>query len=95
MMESDADRLSSIQALGGFCVRSSSGEFWGIFDHDYSLIDVGSGVESQNPVLTCRSCDVSSLAKGETLRFAKSEFRVKQIQPEAPAPGWSIVVLKV
>jgi hypothetical protein len=95
MMESDADRLSSIQALGGVCVRSSGGEFWAIFDHDFSLIDVGTGVESQTPVLTCRSCDVSKLSKEEVVRFDSRAYRVKRIQPESPAPGWSLVVLKV
>jgi hypothetical protein len=63
MMESDADRLASIQSLGGVCVRSSSREFWAIFDHDFSLVDVGSGVESQTSVLTCRASDVSTLSK--------------------------------
>jgi hypothetical protein len=40
MMESDADRLESIKALGGQLVYPDTGECWAIFDNAGSQISL-------------------------------------------------------
>jgi hypothetical protein len=92
-METDADRLASIKALGGVLVRASAGDFWAIFDREFVSVDIGLPIESRGPALTCRTSDVYALTKDSVVQLDR-DYRVKQLQPELPAPGWTIIFLK-
>jgi hypothetical protein len=95
MMESDADRLDAIQALGGIPIQSTTGDFWAIFDRQYDGVGMGDlDIESRTPAMTCRSCDVKSRTKDEVLSVPDGDFRILRIQPDTPAPGWSVVILR-
>lgn len=97
MFDSDADRLESIKALGGQLVRTDVGAFWAIFDRDSSAIDLGIQIEGRTPVLTCRSSDVEQCvkAKEQPVLVSTTEYRVKRAEPDTPAPGWTILLLKI
>ena len=95
MLETDADRLESIKALGGQLVRSQSGEFWAIFENEYRAITVGDlEVESRGPALTCRTSDIQSLAKDEAFRVSDADYRLRRREPDNPAPGWTTLLLR-
>lgn len=92
-METDADRLASIKALGGVLVRASGGDFWAVFDREFVAVDVGLPIESRGPALTCRTSDVYALPKDAVLTVDR-DYRVKLPQQDLPAPGWTIIFLK-
>jgi hypothetical protein len=79
MLESDADRLESIKALGGLLVTCPRCNFWAIFDADYVNAD---GVDESGPALTCRMIDVSLLRKGDSVTVGVDAFRVRGFQPD-------------
>lgn len=91
MFETDADRLASIKGLGGQLVRHSEGQFWGIFDREFSLSPDGS-VESRQPVITARSSDVKDLPKDTVLTVDEEDFRIKR--PEPDGSGMTLIILK-
>jgi hypothetical protein len=95
-METDADRLDTIQAVGGVLVRATSVQFWAIFDREFEA--VGSGgleIESRTPALTCRTSDVASLQKDEPFQIGSETYRLKRPEPDLPAPGWTVLLLKL
>lgn len=101
-METDADRLYSIQDAGGLCVRSPNGEFWAIFDDNQTEVIGAPGVNVRQLALTCRLSDVSRLAvTRDTLIEIPTEdgsvqtYRAKN-DPDRnnPAPGWAVIQLK-
>ena len=94
-MESDADRLATIQAAGGVSVHGPNGAFVAIFDREYEGNDFGGPeIEGRQTVLTARSSDVSKLARDAVLNIEGSDFRLQRQMPDRPAPGWTMVVLK-
>ena len=94
-MESDADRLDSIRALGGFSVSMKGVAFEAIFDRQYLGVSVGDlDVESRTPALTCRSCDIGNFTKDDTVNVKSASYRVLRVEPDSPAPGWSVVILR-
>lgn len=94
MLESDADRLASIKGLGGQLVRSGEGEFWAIFDEEYSPALQDGSIDSTFPALTCRSSDLTLLGirRGAEIKVLEGDFKVLR-QEKGDAPGWSIVRL--
>lgn len=92
MFETDADRLESIKALGGQLLTTDRGHFWAIFDA--AFIEVVDGIESTQPVLTCRSSDVElqALINNSDLTIDGSPFKVRRI--ETDGAGMSLVYLK-
>jgi hypothetical protein len=94
-METDADRLEAIKAVGGVSVLSDLPTFWAIFDHQYDGVSMGDlDVESRSPVLACRSSDTADLVKGTDLNVQGGNFRVLRIERDLPAPGWTTIVLR-
>lgn len=94
-MESDADRLAEIQALGGQRVFIRGAEFWALFDRQYQSVALGQlEIESRSPALTCRTSDVERLAlvKDDPIDGLPEPFRVKAHEPDGT--GMSVVVLK-
>lgn len=91
-MESDADRLASIKALGGLLVRFQGGEFWAIFDNDYQ--DVLNGmVEGRGPALSARTMDVQELPKDVVVPVSGTDYRIKR--PEPDGTGMTVLLLKL
>lgn len=100
MIENDADRLATIQGLGGQLVRTDRGNFCAILDSDFSAASFSDGarVNSESPHLTCRTSDVKRLqldvtgtvldtqVDGETRRYS-----VREHQPDGT--GMSVLVL--
>ena len=93
-METDADRLATIQALGGREHVIDGRAVWSIFD-DTPIESLDSpGVDVRVPILTCRTSDVSGLAKDVPVDVGQEAYRVKRAEPNSPAPGWTILRLK-
>jgi hypothetical protein len=90
-MESDADRLASIKALGGQLVSHSQGACWAIFDRTF-VESVDGSIESRQPVLTVRTSDVESLAKDVVFTVGGQDFRVKRQEPDGT--GMTLIHLK-
>jgi hypothetical protein len=96
MLETDADRLASIRALGGELVTHSAGTFLAIFDNEYRGVGLGDiEIETRGPVLTCRSSDVTDLGKEAVLHLSDAgDYRVRRSEPDNPAPGWTLLLLR-
>jgi len=90
-METDADRLASIQALGGQLVHSSYASFWAIFDREFSLSPDGA-VESRQPALQARASDVDGMPKDTVVRIGAESFKVKRHEPDGT--GMTLVILR-
>lgn len=95
-METDADRLDAILALGGTRVLSTDRpEFWAVFDRQYSSVGAGDlDIESRSPALTSRSSDVDGMTKDEVLTVQGADYRMLRAEPDTPAPGWTVLVLR-
>jgi hypothetical protein len=94
-METDADRLELIQALGGQIVRADSGTMCAVFDNAYSGVSLGDlDVEDTGPRLTCRSSDVArlSLRKDSLITVGEKDWRVAR--PEPDGTGMTILILR-
>lgn len=100
MLESDADRLASIKGLGGQLVRAEGGDFYAIFDSEFSLASFtdGPGVSSSSPQLTCRTSDARRfgfIENGSSLELEidgdTKHFTVREHQPDGT--GMSVLVL--
>lgn len=91
MMESDADRLAFVKSLGGQLVRHDAGQFWAVFDREFSL-SVDGVVESRAPALTARTSDVDALVKDMVLAVGEDEYRVKRLEPDGT--GITTVILR-
>ena len=95
MLESDADRLASIKALGGQLVHHDAGSFWAIFENQYheAGFNDGPSVETRQPVLTARTSDVHALEKDALLEVSGEQFRFKRHEPDGT--GMSLVFLRL
>ncbi len=95
-MESDADRLEAIRAVGGILIYSTDRpQFWAIFDRQYSSVSLGDiDMESRTPALACRSSDLEDLTKDQVLTVDGDDYRVLRGEPDTPAPGWTTVILR-
>lgn len=91
-MESDADRLVSIKALGGQLVTHEAGEFYGIFEEPFENVGGDVIVEQTGPSLTARACDVAQFLNHYPLNVAGKSFRIDHQEPTGT--GWSRVILK-
>jgi hypothetical protein len=90
-METESDRLASIQALGGQLVSAEAGPFWAIFDREYQeSLDTSTRV----PVLTARTSDAEQFIprKGAAVTVAGKVYRVREHQPDGT--GMTLVYLE-
>lgn len=89
-METESDRLASIQALGGQLLHVDSGSFWAIFDREY--LDAV-GTEARVPVLTCRTSDAERYvkAKGTAVTIGSDTYQVQRHEPDGT--GMTLVYL--
>lgn len=98
MLESEADRLATVQALGsGAKLKSSAGSFAVIFDAEYLL---AGEVEERAPVATMTAEQVASAALQKDVVVevfnpfdgSRKDYRVKRLEPDGT--GITLVVLK-
>jgi hypothetical protein len=73
MLESEADRLASIKALGGEPFTTDQAEkLVAIFDNDYQDSSLGNfSVANSEPVLHCRTTDVAAHALVKTSKLVR------------------------
>jgi hypothetical protein len=96
MMESDADRLESIKALGGQLVPSDQGEFWGIFDTEFQVALDGA-IESLGPAISsCLTSDVKrlQLRKDSAVTVDGVTYKVRRVE-QTDVPGLSTLLLSL
>jgi hypothetical protein len=94
-METDADRLASIKALGGQLVSSIAGSFWAIYDAVGTPMQFDEvRINSTSPQLTARTSDVDrlQLTRGVAVHIGDALFAVHDHLP-GDAPGWSLLIL--
>lgn len=93
-MESDADRLAMLQALGGTQVQAQGATFTALFDAAYQAALSDPAIEGVHPALTCRTADVERLAltKGLPLTVGGVAYRILRHEPDGT--GMSLLVLK-
>jgi hypothetical protein len=90
-METESDRLASIQALGGQLVSAEAGQFWGIFDREFvESVDT----ETRIPVLTARTSDAEQYIprKGAAVTVGGTVYRVRRHEPDGT--GMTLVFLE-
>jgi hypothetical protein len=90
-METEADRLASIQALGGQLVAAEDGQFWAIFDREFlESVDT----ETRVPVLTARTSDAEQYIprKGAAVTVGAVVYRVRRHEPDGT--GMTLVFLE-
>jgi len=93
MLETDADRLASIQALGGQLHTIAGRLVWAIFE-ETSQDALGAPVETNVPVLECRTSDVSDVLKEQPVTVGSDAYRIRRVDKNTPAPGWTTLRLK-
>lgn len=77
-LESDADRLAMLEALGEDVIITVDGSpMVGIFEHEYAEVQ---GIESMRPILLVRSSDVTDLAHNAQAVVQSVTYLVKNIQ---------------
>jgi hypothetical protein len=55
-----------------------------IFDNSFRAFDLGNvGVESNSPEASCKSSDISSPARGDTIEIHDIVYTVRSVRPDA------------
>lgn len=93
-METDADRLATIQGLGGQLVSAPRGTFWAILDAEYAAAGDLPAVEGTAPALTCRTSDFKALqiVKNDSITVGDETFKFVRHEPDGT--GISVLVLR-
>lgn len=95
MLETDADRLDAMQALGAETVTVDADSFEGIFDSEFAMVDgLETGTGSTAPVLLARDSDVAEfeIDRGVVLEIRGVDYEVVRL--EADSTGMTRIVLK-
>lgn len=82
-VETDTERTAYLADFGTTITKADASTFTAIFENQF--IEAGGAireVESANPVLICRSTDVSDLVHDSVLTFNSSTFHVIGIEPD-------------
>jgi len=87
-LETDADRVGMLSDFGeSYTVNNR--QYTGIFDNEY-IEELG--VSGSVPVLNCRTKDVATVDRGDTLYVRDSNYTVKEKQPDEL--GLTILILQ-
>lgn len=82
-VETAEDREAMLADFGIVVTLPGATTITGILDSGYLAVDVeDTEVESSEPVLTCRTIDVSALTHGSQLTISGSSYYVRGIQPD-------------
>lgn len=89
MLESDADRLAYLQALGEQ-ITVNGQSLWAVADNAYvDVLDLAAGTRPQAIV---RSSDVPAIAPGQTVVMQGTQYSVAEIQPDGT--GMTTLILR-
>lgn len=96
MIESDADRLALIQAVGEQFDTGKPTRMWAIFDEAYLETDLDRfAVANREPMLHVRTSDLSAhelVKQSKVTRSDGSDYFVKDFEPDGT--GMTLVRLK-
>lgn len=94
MLDSDADLLALIRDSGGVECKVNRGSLQAIFDNEFVESETEPGVEGRQPVLACRTSDVTNLEirKGTHVTIGTDYYRVQRHEPDGT--GMSRLVLR-
>lgn len=94
-LESNGLQLTRLKALGSKCVRVRGQSFEAIFDNSFSMVPGEVDVESRQPMLTCRTCDVERLQirKGDLIEGLEKAYQVDHHEPDGT--GMSVLMLRL
>lgn len=88
-LESDADRLSYLQAFGEQ-ITVNAQTLWAVPDNAYiDALDIAAGTRPQAIV---RTADVPSIAPGQTVVMQGTQYSVAEIQPDGT--GMTTLILQ-
>jgi hypothetical protein len=88
-LESDADRLSYLQAFGEQ-ITVNTQTLWAVPDNAYiDVLDIAAGTRPQAIV---RTADVPSIASGQTVVMQGTQYSVAEIQPDGT--GMTTLILQ-
>src|SRR3990172_7327844 len=62
-----------------------------LFDNDFKVIDLSTGIESAAPAVTCKTSDVASVKHNDTLVISSVTYYVSGIQQDGT--GITILIL--
>jgi len=87
-LESDADRVGMLSDFGeNYVVNNKT--YTGIFDNEYiEELNMSGSV----PILNCRTKDVATVDRGDTLHVREANYTVKEKQPDEL--GLTILILQ-
>ena len=97
-VESAGDRLELLADFGVACKHTlASGlvkSLTGIFDNEFGeqLAGASVGIETQVPMITVRSADVTSAAHGDAIEVDAVDYKIRGIHPDGT--GMTILVLE-
>lgn len=77
-LETDADRLAMLQALGEL-ITVGVAQVWAIVDNEYVE---ALGVAGTQPVATCRSTDVTAVTRATSVVRGGVTYRVANIESD-------------
>lgn len=80
-IESDADRLAVLQALGEL-VSIEGRQVWGIFERQYTEIPFDSPVEGLRPTLQVRDIDIDGVSRGAPVNRKGKTYSVTNFEPD-------------
>jgi hypothetical protein len=87
VLESAADQLAFLDTNAHgvnavVTIAGSASTIQVIFNNEYFEIAEGVGVEGTQPVITCRSIDVTNIDQGDTLVIAATTYTVQNVMPD-------------
>jgi len=98
-VESAADRQDLLDDFGVSCTLTFSdattSALTGILDNEFveTLSGTRVGVESQQPMLTCRTSDISGAEHGNSITVDGTSYTVRGIHPDGT--GFSVLMLEL
>lgn len=82
MLESDADRLASLQQLGELA-KVGGRDVWGVFENNYLDALSDPGIAESAPEFTARSIDLEQVEiETNLVRESGEKFVVREIEPD-------------
>ena len=93
-VETADDRLALLADFGVVVIKADTTTFTAIQDAEFSPIDPNSTVayEGTNPVILCRTSDVSGLVHGSSLSIGGVSYTVQGIEPDGT--GFTLLQLE-
>lgn len=77
--ETASDRLAILTACGGTTATIGEGSAVGVLESDYAEVQ---GIESRNPIFTCRTADVASVVHGTAITIDGTSYTVRSRQDD-------------